>query len=196
MRRLRELLQLDKARERTRATLCAAMEKRRVIEFSYHGGYRTVEPFCLGIVRSGDADNESLLCYQTGGFSDLRESVGWKLYRASEIRDIEQTGDTFTGNRPCYAPDDIGMESIYCRVIPVMPAVPEAEPVSAAAAVPAPRRFDHNELMRRFRFGHPAPVPELYTHVFLDPLHSPFPEPPESKNTPLDGNYDWLHWEK
>jgi len=196
LRRLRELLQLDKARERTRATLCAAMEKRRVIEFSYHGGYRTVEPFCLGIVRSGDADNESLFCYQTGGFSDLRESVGWKLYRASEIRGIELTGDTFTGGRSGYDPDDTGMENVYCRVIPAAPAVLEAGPAAAVTAMPAARGFTHNELMRRFRFGHPVPVPELYSHIFTDPLHSPFPEPTESRITPFSGIYDPLHWEK
>ena len=196
MRRFRELLNLDKARERTRATLCAAMEKRRVIEFSYHGGYRTVEPFCLGIVRSGDADNESLLCYQTGGISDLQEVVGWKLYRASEIQGIEPTGETFTGRRPGYDPDDTGMEHIYCRVVPAATDVAETVPAPETVGMPAARSFTHNELMRRFRFGHPLPVPELYSHVFLDPLRSPFPEPPESKMTPFPGVYDQLHWEK
>ena len=52
---------IAKAKTRTRKLICAAINSRRIIEFYYHGGYRTVEPFCLGIVMAGDADNESLL---------------------------------------------------------------------------------------------------------------------------------------
>ena len=87
VRALRELLNIDRARQRTRAALCSAIKTRRIIEFYYHGGYRKAEPFCLGVVMAGEADNESLLCYQTGGYSEYGNLVGWKLFRSSEISD-------------------------------------------------------------------------------------------------------------
>lgn len=186
MRSIKDLLNITTKKEKVRATLCAAINSRRIIEFYYHGGYRTVEPFCLGVVRSGGADNESLLCYQTGGFSELREAVGWKLYRASEMEDIEIHNEQFTGDRPGYEPNDVDMAILRCYVTP-------AKAAPKAAAVPyevelqgqQPKNLTHNELMRRFRFTHPIPVPELYTNILSDPLAQPLPERVESKFTSL-----------
>lgn len=193
MKNIREFLNIATARDKTRATVCGAIRARRVIEFFYHGGYRTVEPFCLGLVMSGEADNESLLCYQIGGFSELREVVGWKLYRASEMTDIEISNERFTGDRPGYDPDAVEMATIYCCVTPLAEAVAKAPEILKVEPVPQPEKrrepvgslLTHNELMRRFRFGHPIPIPEIYTLFFASPLHSPFPEPSESKNKPL-----------
>ena len=183
MRGIRGLLNITGAREKTRAAICSAIKSQRIIEFYYHGGYRTVEPFCLGLVMSGEPENESLLCYQLGGYSELREVVGWKLYRASEMEDISISKEQFEGDRPGYDPDDIDMAEIYCCVrldpnlVRIARVAPEAKAVTGL--------LTHNELMRRFRFAHPLTVPELYSLFFPDPLHSPFPEPPESKNKPL-----------
>jgi len=116
LRTIREFLNITKAREKTRAALCSAINSQRVIEFYYHGGYRTVEPFCLGLVMSGTADNESLLCYQVSGHTEYSETVGWKLFRASEMEDLGITTEHFTGDRPGYDPDDVGMATIYCCV--------------------------------------------------------------------------------
>jgi len=173
LRTIREFLNITVARDRTRTTICSAIESRRVIEFYYHGGYRTVEPFCLGVVMSGEADNESLLCYQLGGYSELREVVGWKLYRASEMEDIGITAGHFTGDRPGYDPDDLGMATIYCCVSPGVYAeagtkeAPKVAPVPCYAVPEKPVSvfLTHNELMRRFRFTHPLPLPELYTNI-------------------------------
>ncbi len=176
---IRGMLNITTKREKTRETLCAAIKARRLTEFYYHGGYRTVEPFCLGVVMSGERDNESLLCYQVGGFSELRETVGWKLYRASEIEDITILNEQFSGDRPGYDPDNIDMIMIYCCVTPVKD-TPEAKaavkPVTGGSKKVDSRALNHNELMRRFRFTHPAPIPELYTYVFSGPW---FRHPPE-----------------
>jgi len=166
---IRDMFVITKARKRTRAAICSAIKSRRVIEFYYHGGFRTAEPFCLGVIMSDGADNESLLCYQVGGHGEYGNTVGWKLFRASEISDLEITGERFSGDRPGYDPDNLGMTTIYCCVSI------GAEPVrNVAREIPyyETRReqtadyLTHNELMRRFRFSHPVPLPELYTNIF------------------------------
>jgi hypothetical protein len=202
---LRKFLNIGSSREKTREVICAAIKSRRIIEFYYHGGFRTVEPFCLGLVLHGDANNESLLCYQIGGYSELREPIGWKLYRASEMSDIVVSKEQFSGDRPEYDPGSVEMEKLYCCVTPFKGS--EAEPPKAIAApaveVPKiekrelpsyekpPARFlTHNELMRIFRFEHPDRLPELDTIHFYwcllsDAAPNPLPERLESKFRPL-----------
>ena len=85
---------------------------------------------------SGEADNESLLCYQVGGYSELREVVGWKLYRASEMEDIGITAEHFTGDRPGYNPDDVDMATIYCCVSPGVYAEVRTKEAPKIAPVP------------------------------------------------------------
>ena len=66
VRSIKRVLRMSATRDNKRLTICSAIKQLRTVEFYYHGGYRTVEPFALGIVMKGEADNESLLCYQTG----------------------------------------------------------------------------------------------------------------------------------
>ncbi|MBN1176285.1 MAG: hypothetical protein JXA51_01260 [Dehalococcoidales bacterium] len=187
MRNIRNILNITTKVEKNRATICGAIRSRRVIEFYYHGGYRTLEPFCLGVVLDTDADNESLICYQTAGFSELREVVGWKLYRASEMEDIEVFNEQFSGNRPGYDPDNIDMAVIRCCVVPVpeeKKIEPKVKPVVTFSEIERPESWylTHNELMRRFRFTHPLPIPELYTYIFSGPWFRTPPERTEWKN--------------
>ena len=156
------------ARKRIRATLCSAVKSRRVVEFYYHGGFRTAEPYCLGIVMSGEADNESLLCYQVGGHSEYGGTEGWKLFRASEISDLEITGEPFRGDRVGCDLEELGIKNIYCCVSPALETVPGTATGAPSCETPqAAGYLTHNELMRRFRFYHPIPVTELYTNVFI-----------------------------
>jgi hypothetical protein len=188
---LKKMLKIGFTREEKRTTICNAIRQLRAIEFYYHGGYRTVEPFALGIVLPGDADNESLICWQTGGFSELREVVGWKLYRESEMEDIVVRNDEFNGERPNYDPDNIGLWQVICCVrtgrraepapaptpLPVIESAPEPPPEPAPLYV---RYLTHNELMARFRFAHPRPIPELDTRLWPNPLAVPYSHPLES----------------
>ncbi|MFC1902029.1 hypothetical protein ACFLX3_03795 [Chloroflexota bacterium] len=105
-----------KAKTEKRMVICSAVKSRRIIEFYYHGGDRVAEPFCLGLVMSGDADNESLLCYQVGGYCEYGEPVGWKLYRVSEIEDLKIISEVFCSDRPGYDTDNLEMKTIYCCV--------------------------------------------------------------------------------
>jgi hypothetical protein len=186
-------------KDKIRGTLWASIQARRVIEFYYHGGYRTVEPFALGIVRHGHADNESLLCYQISGYSDLNETVGWKIYRASEMEDISVSRQQFSGERPGYDPDKIDMVTTYCCIAPAKKTVeevkvlPKEEPKVEATPLPdyePPRKpviknLTHNELMTRFRFTHPLPIPEMNTKNLPSPPAKPLSESAGLKSTPL-----------
>jgi hypothetical protein len=210
-------LKISAARDDRRLIICSAIRQLRPIEFYYHGGYRTVEPFALGIVLNSREDNESLLCYQTGGFSELLEVVGWKLYRVSDMEDIEVMKEHFTGDRPGYDPEKLEMVTVICCVRPLYHAeeeikeppkeevriesspipIPVYEPPPAPVVVPQPiiRYLTHNELMERFRYAHPMPIPELDTTLWPEPLVKPFPERVESKiwaTTPVLGNTRYL----
>ena len=195
---LKKMLKIGFTREEKRTTICNAIHQLRAIEFYYHGGYRTVEPFALGIVLPGDADNESLICWQTGGFSELREVVGWKLYRESEMEDIVILKDDFNGERPNYDPDNIGLWQVICCVQPRRRAEPAPAPTPLPVAEPEPapgpappivRYLTHNELMQRFRFAHPQPIRELDTRLWPEPLAVPFSHPLESALTPEPNRY-------
>jgi hypothetical protein len=152
-------------RETKRAVVCTAIKQLRTLEFFYHGGYRTVEPFALGIVlNKRDADNESLVNWQTEGVSDLlRETAGWKLYRLSEMEDLEILPEKFTGERPNYDPDDIAMDKVICCVR--LKRLPGDVKVGTVI-----KYLDHNEVMSRFRYAHPGHLKAIRTAVWPEPL--------------------------
>ena len=114
--RIKRVIKFSRAQENKQALICSAIRQLRPIEFYYMHGYRTVEPFALGIVLSDKQDNMSILCWQTAGFSDLNEILGWKLYRVSDMEDIEVQNQHFTGVRPGYAPENLEMAQVICCV--------------------------------------------------------------------------------
>ena len=95
------------------ATICDAIRRRAVITFGCDGGSRTVEPHCHG---NSTADNEVLRGYQTGGYSESGNPVGWKLFEVGKMSSIRLEGQTFASNRPGYNPSDKGMSSVHCHV--------------------------------------------------------------------------------
>ncbi len=95
------------------AAICAAIQGRAILRFFYGGGTPTVEPHCHGISR---ADNEVLRAWQTDGFSESGDPVGWKLSEVRQITDLNQAGTAFSSNRPGYSPNDKYMKSVHCRV--------------------------------------------------------------------------------
>jgi hypothetical protein len=88
---------------------------------------------------------------------------------------------------------------IYCCVTPVTKAgdtdkeAPKEEPKVKVAPQPGyelPREpviryLTHNELIRRFRFTHPSPIPEIYTNILSGLPARPLPESVELKSAPL-----------
>lgn len=94
-------------------TLFSAIRLRKIISFYYNGGTRNVEPYCYGISTAG---NELLRAYQIGGYSQSGKSVGWKLFRVSNISNLKVIDKSFENIRPEYNPRDSAMTTIYCNV--------------------------------------------------------------------------------
>lgn len=88
-----------------------AINNMNVIEFSYDGESRTVEPHCYGVTTKG---NEAIRAFQIGGFSSSGK-LGWKMYDLSKAEDIEVLEDTFDA-RDDYKKGDKGMSEIFCEI--------------------------------------------------------------------------------
>lgn len=95
------------------AVILRAVKERQVIQFQYSGGLRTVEPHCYGVSRTG---KELLRGYQTGGYSESGNSVGWKLFEVGLMQGIAVTGQTFPNDRPLYNPNDSVMAQVIANV--------------------------------------------------------------------------------
>jgi hypothetical protein len=210
VRSIKRVLKISESRDEKTLVICSAIRQLRPIEFYYLGGFRTVEPFALGLVLNNDTVNQSLVCWQTAGFSDLLQTEGWKLYRVADMEGIEVIKEHFTGDRPGYGPESLQFHKIICCITPVshpveevictVPEPPqpkltiESSPVRPYIAEPPPpppapvikpqpviRYITHNELMERFRYAHPLPIRDLDTTLWEEPLASPFPELEETK---------------
>lgn len=62
--------------------ICQAIEEMRLLEFTYRGHHRVVEPHTHGIDRKG---RESLSAYQVSGTSGSGGVPDWRLFRTSGI---------------------------------------------------------------------------------------------------------------
>jgi hypothetical protein len=95
------------------SAICDAIRGRTVLIFRYDGGDRTVEPHCHGVSTAG---NEVLRAYQTAGFSESGNPVGWKLFEVTKMSALQSQRETFGANRPGYNANDKGMSSVHCHV--------------------------------------------------------------------------------
>lgn len=93
-------------------TIIAAIQQKKCLNVFYDGGYRVIEPHCLGISSSG---NINLRCWQRSGVSTSGEHSGWKLITISKIRSCELINDDFVPHIG-YNPNDKGMTRIIARV--------------------------------------------------------------------------------
>lgn len=80
-------------------TIIDAIENRNLLEFSYNGHSRIVEPHTFGVSSKG---NDSLSGYQVGGTSDQGIVPNWKLFTVSKIVGLKKSDKTFSGTRPGY----------------------------------------------------------------------------------------------
>ena len=117
------------------AEICSAIESKQIIKFYYRGGFRTVEPFCYGVTGIG---SEVLTCYQVGGYSELDDPIGWKLYRVAEMSGLTVVDEQFAGARSGYNPNDPGMATVYRHV------GADAEAKMETAAVSSPVEVKKN----------------------------------------------------
>lgn len=88
-----------------------AITNQNVIEFSYEGESREVEPHCYGKTTAG---NEGLRAFQIGGYSSSGK-MGWKMYDLGKAEDINLLDDTFDV-RDDYKQGDKGMSQIHIEI--------------------------------------------------------------------------------
>lgn len=88
-----------------------AIKNQNVIEFTYDGETRIVEPHCYGLTTKG---NEGLRAFQTGGHSSTG-TMGWKMYDLGKADDVEVSEETFE-TRDDYRKGDKGMSKIYAEL--------------------------------------------------------------------------------
>lgn len=93
--------------------LVLAINERRVVQFTYDGHQRVVEPFLLGTTTAGKL---ALRGYQTEGTSKSGKVPGWHLFSLSKISALEVTQAKFEGVRPLYNPGDKSMSCIAAHV--------------------------------------------------------------------------------
>ncbi|MFW6219464.1 MAG: WYL domain-containing protein [bacterium] len=134
---LNESLLLIESIEKTK--VIEAIKDHDVVTIYYAGdtvnneGYRTIEPFALGINKAG---NTVLRAWQRSGASDtpqgskqydpLTRIPGWRMFRLDRIKSFTIQNDKFNVNieflnkeRPKYNPNDKDMTSIYYSVTPL-----------------------------------------------------------------------------
>jgi hypothetical protein len=92
---------------------CDAIAHLEILELSYDGYIRCVEPHAYG---RGEAGHDVLRCWQVSGGSDSNDSDGWKLLRVDEIRSLHRLPQRFSGPRPGYKRGDLDIAQIYCRL--------------------------------------------------------------------------------
>jgi hypothetical protein len=88
-----------------------AIENMNVIEFSYDGENRVVEPHCFGVTTEG---NDAIRAFQVDGYSSSGR-MGWKLYDLSKMDDLSVLEEIFEV-RDDYKPGDKGMVDIYIEI--------------------------------------------------------------------------------
>lgn len=94
--------------------ICDSIRDRKIIEFSYEGGIRVVEPHCYGLQR--ETGREVLLGYQTGGYTRSGGVPDWRVYDISKVSDLRITDISFLGPRSGYNPEDPQFSEAFCKL--------------------------------------------------------------------------------
>ena len=93
-------------------TICQAIADRIVLQFTYDGHIRIVEPFTLGYHK--DTGNLVLSAYRVGGYSKSHNEPPWRLYIVADIRDLLLTDREALSYRNGYNSRDSRMSRIIC----------------------------------------------------------------------------------
>lgn len=79
-----------------------AIQNRKILEFTYHGFLRVVEPHILGVNRGVT----QVLAYQIGGRSKSGGIPEWRRFDLHEIKNLVITNQTFSGPRDTWTGRD------------------------------------------------------------------------------------------
>jgi len=87
-----------------------ALLNRKVLEFSYDGQSRIVEPQSYGL--SKKTDHPVIRAYQRAGGSVSGYTKGLRLFDVGKISSLRQTGERFTEAQPEHNPNDSAMSKV------------------------------------------------------------------------------------
>jgi hypothetical protein len=90
-------------------TITDAIRDRKVLEFSYNGQPRVVEPQTQGISTPGHA---ILRGYQRTGGSTSGYTTGLRLFEIAKILQLRQTGEQFVEAQAGHNPNDSAMSKV------------------------------------------------------------------------------------
>ena len=89
--------------------ICDAISELHVISFWYAARQRIVGPHLLGVDSDGDT---TLSAWQLSGGS----GVGWRDFHTNKLSGLATTGQSFSGPRPGYNPNDQTLDRIICHL--------------------------------------------------------------------------------
>jgi predicted DNA-binding transcriptional regulator YafY len=90
-------------------TIVDAIRDQKVLEFSYNGQPRIVEPQTYGISTAG---HPILRGYQRSGGSVSGYTKGLRLFELRKISHLRESGERFTEARPEHNPKDSAMSKV------------------------------------------------------------------------------------
>jgi hypothetical protein len=96
-------------------TIADAIRNRKILEFSYNGQPRIVEPQTYGISTTG---HPILRGYQRTGGSISGYTTGLRLFDIAKISHLRQTGEHFAEARPGHNPNDRAMSKVITSLPP------------------------------------------------------------------------------
>lgn len=92
-----------------REIVCDAIRNMAVLEFTYDGKKRRVEPHIIGYDGDGDL---KLSAWQLSGGT----APGWRLFLVSSAAGLATTGERFALARPGYNPHDRAFRQVLARL--------------------------------------------------------------------------------
>jgi hypothetical protein len=93
--------------------ICEAIEKKRLLQFSYDDLTRIVEPHLFGRKTSG---NDALSAYLVGGYTESDREPSWRNFLVEKMEFVILLEETFSEARAGYNPSDETMTEIYCKL--------------------------------------------------------------------------------
>lgn len=91
----------------------SAIRRKSVLEFTYNGKRRVVEPQTYGLSTTG---REVLRAYERSATKDAKRSGMAKLFDLAKISGLQETGLKFSQALPAHNPDDSAMVEIFATL--------------------------------------------------------------------------------
>lgn len=80
-------------------TICTAIRRRYLLDVTYRGRRRVIEPYSHGVSRDG---REILVAFQKAGDSASGHGEGWKAFHVDELDEVVDLDVPFVANQVGY----------------------------------------------------------------------------------------------